>query len=158
MGAFVTTMVPREPMNVPKSMPNVISCWVLTFSVTKKQISVQISVQMKLPTVSEHHPDIVAAAAPRHAAEPRPSEYTSPSWFRHRYCIWIPPTGRAIPLIKTYKRLSSIPQRYAFFPAPSTYSATKTAKNVDEMGENGSPATKMAQNVDGRGKMRILVP
>ena len=31
-------------------------------------------------------------------------------------------------------------------------------KNVDEKGENGSPATKMAENVDGRGKMRILVP
>ena len=48
------------------------------------------------------------AAAPRHAAEPRPSEYTSQSWFRHRYCIWIPPTGRAIPLIKTYNRLKSM--------------------------------------------------
>ena len=36
--------------------------------------------------------------------------------------------------------------------------ATKTAENVDEMGENGSPATKTAENVDGRGKMRILVP
>jgi hypothetical protein len=61
---------------------------------------------MKLPTVSEHQPDIVAAAAPRQAALPSPREYTSPSWFRHRYCIWMPPTGRAIPEIITYKRLS----------------------------------------------------
>ena len=67
-------MVPSEPMNVPNRMPKVMSCWVLTFRVTKKQTSVQTSVQMKLPTVSEHHPDIVAAAAPRQAALPRPSE------------------------------------------------------------------------------------
>jgi hypothetical protein len=59
-------------MNVPKRIPKVIRFLVLTLSVTKKQMMVQISVHMKLPTVSEHHPDIVAAAAPRHAALPRP--------------------------------------------------------------------------------------
>jgi hypothetical protein len=59
-------------MKVPNKIPNVIRFWVLTLKVTKKQIRVQIRVQMKLPTVSEHQPDIVAAAAPRQAALPRP--------------------------------------------------------------------------------------
>jgi hypothetical protein len=66
-------------MNVPKRIPNVIRFCVLTFSVTKKHIAVQMNVHMKLPTVSEHHPDIVAAAAPRHAALPSPRLYTSPN-------------------------------------------------------------------------------
>ena len=67
-------MVPKEPMNVPNRMPNVIRLWVLTRKVTKKQMMVQIRVQTKLPTVSEHHPDMVAAAAPRQAALPSPRE------------------------------------------------------------------------------------
>ena len=53
MGAFVTTMVPREPMNVPKRIPKVIRLEVLTFRVTKKHMAVHISVHMKLPRVSE---------------------------------------------------------------------------------------------------------
>ena len=80
-------MVPNEPIKVPNSRPKVIRLCVLTLSVTRKHTSVHISVHMNEPTVSEHHPDIVAAAAPRQAALPSPSEYTSPSWFRHRYCI-----------------------------------------------------------------------
>ena len=67
-------MVPSEPMKVPKMMPKVIRFCVETFRVTKKQTSVQMSVQTKDPTVSEHHPVIVAAAAPRHAADPSPRE------------------------------------------------------------------------------------
>jgi hypothetical protein len=59
-------------MKVPKMIPNVMRFWVLTFNVTKKHTIVHIRVQMKLPTVREHHPDIVAAAAPRHAALPSP--------------------------------------------------------------------------------------
>jgi hypothetical protein len=66
-------------MKVPKRIPNVIRFCVLTFMVTKKQTAVQIRVQMKLPTVSEHQPDIVAAAAPKQAALPRPKLYISPS-------------------------------------------------------------------------------
>ena len=65
-------MVPRLPMKVPKRMPKVISCWVFTLRVTKKQMMVHMSVQMKLPTVREHQPLIVAAAAPRQAALPSP--------------------------------------------------------------------------------------
>ena len=61
-------------MNVPNMMPKVMRFCVETLSVTKKHTMVQMRVQMKEPTVSEHHPDIVAAAAPRHAAEPRPRE------------------------------------------------------------------------------------
>jgi hypothetical protein len=72
-------MVPSEPMKVPKRIPNVIRLRVLIFNVTKKHTIVQISVHRKLPTVSEHHPDIVAAAAPRHAALPSPRLYTSPN-------------------------------------------------------------------------------
>ena len=72
-------MVPSDPMNVPKMIPNVIRFLVDTLSVTRKHTNVHIRVQMNDPTVSEHHPDIVAAAAPRHAAEPSPREYTSPS-------------------------------------------------------------------------------
>ena len=105
---MVTTMVPSEPMNVPNSMPKVISLRVETFSVTRKHTAVHISVQMKDPTVSEHRPDMVAAAAPRHAAEPSPREYTSPSWLRHRYCICMPPTGRAIPERITYNMLRNM--------------------------------------------------
>ena len=67
-------MVPSEPMNVPKMMPKVIRFCVETLRVTKKQTIVHISVQMNEPTVSEHQPDIVAAAAPRQAAEPSPRE------------------------------------------------------------------------------------
>lgn len=78
-------------------MPKVMRLRVLTFKVTKKQTRVQMRVQTKLPTVSEHHPVIVAAAAPRQAALPSPRLYTSPSWLRQRYCICMPPTGRAIP-------------------------------------------------------------
>ena len=74
-------------MKVPKIMPKVIRFWVETLIVTRKHTSVQTRVQIKEPTVSEHQPDIVAAAAPRQAAEPSPREYTSPSWFRHKYCI-----------------------------------------------------------------------
>ena len=59
-------------MNVPKRMPNVIRLRVLTVNVTKKHTIVQSNVQMKLPTVREHQPDMVAAAAPRQAALPRP--------------------------------------------------------------------------------------
>ena len=72
-------MVPRDPMKVPNRMPKVMSCWVFTFKVTKKQMSVQIRVHTKLPTVREHQPLMVAAAAPRQAALPRPRLYTSPS-------------------------------------------------------------------------------
>jgi hypothetical protein len=93
-------------MNVPKRIPKVIRCWVLILNVTKKQTAVHINVHMKLPTVSEHHPDMVAAAAPRHAALPSPRLYTSPSWFLQRYCICNPPIGSAMPEINTYKRLS----------------------------------------------------
>ena len=57
-----------------KMMPKVIRFCVDTFSVTKKQTIVQMRVQIKEPTVSEHHPDMVAAAAPRQAAEPSPRE------------------------------------------------------------------------------------
>ena len=99
-------MVPSEPMNVPKRIPKVIRFCVLIFSVTRKQTAVHRSVQMKLPMVREHHPVMVAAAAPRHAALPSPREYTSPSWLRQSYCIWIPPTGRAIPEMITYKTLN----------------------------------------------------
>ena len=108
LGAFVTTMVQSEPMKVPKMMPKVIRLRVETIRVTTKQISVQTSVQMKEPTVRVHQPLIVAMAAPRQAAEPRPREYTSPSWLRHRYCICKPPTGRAMPATSTYRRLRSI--------------------------------------------------
>ena len=65
-------MVPNEPMNVPKRIPKVMRLRVLTLRVTKKQTMVHNNVQMKLPTVSEHQPDMVAAAAPRQAALPRP--------------------------------------------------------------------------------------
>ena len=74
MGALVTTMVPSDPMKVPKMMPKVMRFCVEILSVTKKQTSVQISVQMNDPTVSEHQPVIVAAAAPRQAADPSPRE------------------------------------------------------------------------------------
>ena len=59
-------------MNVPNRMPKVIRFCVLMRSVTKKHTIVHMSVQMKLPIVSEHQPDIVAAAAPRQAALPSP--------------------------------------------------------------------------------------
>ena len=54
-------MVPSDPMNVPKMIPNVIRFLVDTLSVTRKHTNVHIRVQMNDPTVSEHHPDIVAA-------------------------------------------------------------------------------------------------
>ena len=61
-------------MKVPKRIPKVMRLRVDTLSVTKKQTRVQTRVQMKLPTVREHQPVIVAAAAPRQAALPKPSE------------------------------------------------------------------------------------
>ena len=59
-------------MNVPNRIPKVMRFCVLMRRVTKKHITVQIRVQMKLPIVREHQPDIVAAAAPRQAALPSP--------------------------------------------------------------------------------------
>ena len=103
---MVTTMVPSDPIKVPKRIPKVIRLRVLTRKVTKKQIRVHINVHTKLPTVIEHQPDIVAAAAPRHAALPSPRLYTSPNWFLHRYCICTPPIGSAIPDNMTYSRLN----------------------------------------------------
>ena len=57
---------------------------------------------------ADRQADMVAAAAPRQAALPRPRLYTSPSWFLQRYCICTPPIGSAMPDISTYKRLDSM--------------------------------------------------
>ena len=74
MGAFVTTIVQRELMKVPNMMPKVIRFCVESRRVTAKHTRVQARVHTNDPTVSEHRPDIVAAAAPRQAADPSPRE------------------------------------------------------------------------------------
>jgi hypothetical protein len=61
-------------MKVPKMIPKVIRRLVLIFKVTIPTIKVHIAWQMKAPTVREHQPVIVAVAAPKQAALPRPRE------------------------------------------------------------------------------------